>query len=143
MSGTGENGLVATLAPDTVRDAVRVGREKIVATADVHFVAVDEVATLVDALRSPVPIESSLPVSTAPLHQLGDCQVRRVPTRLDRGMIVDHWRVLEDHSHMVRRFSHVPGVIAPGWLDSRLVSKILVAFGDTIRSTTSGGPNAL
>ena len=92
MSAMVEKGLVAALASDTVRDAVRFGREKIMAAADVHFEAVDQVAKLVETLRSPVPTESSVLVSTAPLHQ-----VERVrPTSIARWS----WTIWTGDSHM-------------------------------------------
>ena len=133
MSGIVEKSLVAVRGPDAVPDAMRFGREKSATTKDVHFVAVNQVEKLVNTRRSPVLTNLSVLVSTASHHQVGGCQVGCVHTHLDRGVVVDHldWRLPQSL-----------GVIARGWLGSRLVGEILAAFGDTIRSTTSGGTHA-
>lgn len=107
-------------------------REKIVAAAAERFVVVVSSDKLVDALRSPVPLELHAYGLAATLRRLDLVSLRDVPPSPDGGVIADYRGDVGDPSALAAAFAGTPGVVDHGLFPASLVSEILVGRGDAV-----------
>ena len=110
-------------------------REKVVAAAAERFVVIVSSDKLVDALREPVPLELLPFGRAATCRAVGDVAVREgVPRSPDGGVIADRLGPVGDPQALARELDAVPGVLAHGLFPPSLVTDVLVAGPDGVRS---------
>jgi ribose 5-phosphate isomerase A len=107
-------------------------REKIVAAAAERFVVVVSSDKLVDALRSPVPLELHAYGLAGTLRRLDLVSLRDVPPSPDGGVIADYHGDAGDPSALAAAFAGTPGVVDHGLFPASLVSEIVVGRGNAV-----------
>ena len=107
-------------------------REKVVAAAADRFVVVVSSDKLVDALRSPVPLELHAYGLAATLRRLDLVSLREGPPSPDGGVIADYHGDVEDPALLAAALSGTPGVVDHGLFPPSLVSEILVGHDEEI-----------
>lgn len=113
-------------------------REKVVAAAAGRFVVIGGSDKPVDAIRAPIPLELLAYGLEATLRALGDVQLRAVPPSPDGGVIADLLGPVGDPAELAARLDAVPGVVAHGLFAPDMVSDVLIAHGDDVRSLGAG-----
>ncbi len=101
-------------------------REKVVAAAADRFVVIASSDKLVDAIRTPIPLELLAYGLDATLRALGDAELRDVPPSPDGGVIADFTGAVEDPEELAARLAATPGVVEHGLFPPELVSEVLV-----------------
>jgi ribose 5-phosphate isomerase A len=94
---------------------------------------------LVDEIRAPIPLELLAFGLPATLRALGPTKLRDVPRSPDGGVIADYEGRVGDPAELAARLSATPGVVEHGLFPPELVSEVLVAEGDDVRSFWSCG----
>lgn len=107
-------------------------RERIVAAAAERFVVVVSSDKLVEALRSPVPLELHAYGLAGTLGRLDLVSLRDVPPSPDCGVIADYHGDVGDPSALAAAFAGTPGVVDHGLFPASLVTEILVGRGNAV-----------
>lgn len=115
-------------------------REKIVAAAADRFVVVGGSDKPVDRIRAPIPLELLAYGLDATLRTLGDVTLRDVPRSPDGGVIADYTGPVDDPAQLAARLDAIPGVVAHGLFAPSLVSDVLIAYADGVRSLECARP---
>lgn len=109
-------------------------REKIVARAARRFVVIVSADKLVERLAAPVPLELLAFGAHTTLRSLSPARLRDVPASPDGGLIADYLGPVEDPRALAARFDGTPGVIDHGLFAPELVSSVLAAGDDGVRT---------
>jgi ribose 5-phosphate isomerase A len=109
-------------------------REKIVAAAAERFVVLVSSDKLVEEIRPPIPLELLAFGLPATLRTLAPARLRDAPRSPDDGVIADYEGPVGDPAVLAARLSSTPGVVGHGLFGPELVSDVLVAEGESVRS---------
>jgi ribose 5-phosphate isomerase A len=107
-------------------------REKIVAAAARRFVVVVTFDKVVDALRSPVPLEIMSFGAEHTLARVAPARWRDVPISPDGNRIADYVGEIDDPAELAARLAAEPGVVEHGLFAPVLVSDVLICGPDGI-----------
>jgi ribose 5-phosphate isomerase A len=109
-------------------------REKIVAAAADRFVVLVSSDKLVDEIVPPIPLELLAFGLPATLRALAPTSLRDAPLSPDGGLIADYGGPVGDPAALAARLSSTPGVVGHGLFGPELVSDVLVAEGESVRT---------
>jgi ribose 5-phosphate isomerase A len=110
-------------------------REKVVATAADRFVVIGASDKPVDVLRAPIPLELLAYGLAATLRAFGgQVTLRDVAPSPDGGVIADYHGEIGDPAELAARLEGVPGVVGHGLFAPSLVTDVLIAYGDEVRT---------
>jgi ribose 5-phosphate isomerase A len=109
-------------------------REKIVAAAADRFVVLVSSDKLVEEIRAPIPLELLSFGLPATLRALAPTALRDAPLSPDGGLIADYEGPVGDPAVLAARLSSTPGVVGHGLFGPELVSDVLVAVGESVRT---------
>jgi ribose 5-phosphate isomerase A len=109
-------------------------REKIVAAAAERFVVLVGEDKLVDEITPPIPLELLAFGVEATLLALAPSALRPGPDSPDGNLIADYQGEIGDPADLAARLSAVPGVVEHGLFPPAMVSEVLVASGETVRT---------
>jgi ribose 5-phosphate isomerase A len=115
-------------------------REKIVAAASDRFVVLVSSDKLVEEIGPPIPLELLTFGLPSTLRALAPTQLRGVPLSPDGGLIADYEGPVDDPAVLATQLSSTPGVVGHGLFGPELVSDVLVAEGESVRTFWSRGP---
>ena len=104
-------------------------REKIVAAAADRFAVIASSDKLVEAIRSPIPLELLAYGLASTLRALGHAKLRDVPLSPDGGVIADYHGAVDDPARLAARLSATPGVVEHGLFAPELVTEVLIGRG--------------
>jgi ribose 5-phosphate isomerase A len=109
-------------------------REKIVARAARRFVVIVSADKLVQRLSAPVPLELLAFGAHSTLHALSPARLRDAPASPDGGLIADYLGPVDNPRALAARLSATPGVVEHGLFEPELVSSVLAAGDDGVRT---------
>ena len=109
-------------------------REKVVAAAADRFVVIGGSDKPVDAIGPPIPLELLAYGVEATMRRIGRVALRAVPASPDGGVIADYQGPVGDPAELAARLDAEPGVVAHGLFAPDLVTDVLIAYGDEVRS---------
>jgi ribose 5-phosphate isomerase A len=109
-------------------------REKVVAAAADRFVVLVSSDKLVEEIHAPIPLELLSFGLPAILRALEPTQLRDVPLSPEGGVIADYEGAVGDPSVLAAWLSSTPGVVGHGLFGPELVSDVLVAEGESVRT---------
>jgi ribose 5-phosphate isomerase A len=109
-------------------------REKIVAAAAERFVVLVSEDKLVDEIEPPIPLELLAFGVKATLRALEPSELRPGPNSPDGNLIADYLGAVGDPGELAARLSATPGVVEHGLFPPDMVSEILVATGESVRT---------
>ena len=114
-------------------------REKVVAAAADRFVVLVSSDKLVEEIHAPIPLELLSFGLPAILRALTPTQLRDAPRSPDGGVIADYEGPVGDPAVLAAQLSCTPGVVGHGLFGPELVSDVLVAEGESVRTFWSRG----
>lgn len=109
-------------------------REKIVAAAARRFVVIASAEKAVTTLTPPVPVELLRFGVRHTLDALAHAHLREAPESPDGGLIGDYLGPVGDPRELSRRLAAIPGVVEHGLFPPEMVSVVLLAGADGVRS---------
>jgi ribose 5-phosphate isomerase A len=111
-------------------------REKIIAAAARTFVVIASAEKAVEQLAPPVPLELLAFGVGHTLVALSPARLRSAPPSPDGGLIADYHGPIGDPRALAARLSGTPGLIDHGLFAPELVSTILLAGEDGVKTRT-------
>jgi ribose 5-phosphate isomerase A len=109
-------------------------REKIVAGAAERFIVIADSSKLVDAVRSPIPVELLDFGLRATLRRIAPVSLRDVGKSPDRGVIADYQGPVTDPAALAAWLAGTPGVVEHGLFPPEMVATVLVGRGESVDS---------
>jgi ribose 5-phosphate isomerase A len=115
-------------------------REKIVAASARRFVVIVSAEKEMARLGPPVPLEVLKFGVQRTLAAIGPARLRDVRASPDGNLIADYTGPVGDARALAQRLSATPGVVEHGMFAPEMISEIVVAGADGVRTRAGGKP---